>query len=54
MAGKSATISDTIKSEDGTEQSYTATLNTSDTKGNMSVSLQLPDGSILKLAGPTP
>lgn len=53
MGGKSATMSDTVKTDDGTEKSYTTTLNTW-TKGKMFANLTLPNGKILTLAGPTP
>ena len=53
MAGKSATMSDTVKMEDGTEQSYTTTLNTRTGKG-MSATITLPDGKNLTLVAPTP
>lgn len=53
MAGKSATMSDTVMMEDGTEQSYTTTLNTRSGKG-MSVTITLPDGKDLTLVAPTP
>jgi len=53
MAGKSATMSDTVKTDDGTEKSYTTILNTRSGKG-MSATLTLPDGKNLTLVAPTP
>lgn len=53
MAWKTATVSDTVTMEDGTEKSYTATLNTRTGKG-MSVTLKLPDDKDLTLVAPTP
>ncbi len=49
MAGKSATMSDTVKMEDGTEKPYSATLSL-ERKGIMTASLELPDGKKLSLA----
>lgn len=53
LAGKTATMSDEVKMEDGTEKKYTATLNTRTGKG-MSVTLKLPDDKDLTLVAPTP